>query len=90
MSPWLQVGRLDDAEHVGARVLPALDTAPGRAAVDQVWLLLSTPNPAAEPASAEARDVLRFFLESLVKRCRLTASEPVLKALALAALETRT
>jgi hypothetical protein len=32
--------------------------------VDHAWTLLSTANPAAEPASQEARDVLRFFLES--------------------------
>ena len=38
----LQVGRLDDAEHVGAWVLPALHTAPGRAAVDQAGGSLRT------------------------------------------------
>ena len=41
-----------------------------------MWLLLSTPNPAAEPASAEARDVLRFFLESLTDP-QLTRAAPV-------------
>ena len=46
------------------RVLPAIVTLPARTAVDHSLTLLSTANPAAEPTSNEAREVLRFFLES--------------------------
>ncbi len=56
--------RLEDDAHVRGIVASAVATAPARAAVDHAWTLLSTANPAAEPASQEARDVLRFFLES--------------------------
>ena len=45
-------------------MLPAIVTLPARTAVDHSLTLLSTANPAAEPTSNEAREVLRFFLES--------------------------
>ena len=56
--------KLEQPAHVQTRVLPAIVTLPARTAVDHSLTLLSTANPAAEPASNEAREVLRFFLES--------------------------
>ena len=56
--------RLSDPGHVAAHAAKALATASGRATVDHAWTTLTTANPSAEPASPEARDVLRFFLDS--------------------------
>ena len=53
--------KLEQPAHVQTRVLPAIVTLPARTAVDHSLTLLSTANPAAEPTSNEAREVLRFF-----------------------------
>ena len=75
----LRLERLDDSDHARNFVAPALATLPGRTAVEHVFVALSTSNPAAEPASAEARDVLRFFLESFTDP-QLTRGAPVVNA----------
>ena len=75
----LRLERLDDSDHARSFVAPALATLPGRTAVEHVFVALSTSNPAAEPASAEARDVLRFFLESFTDP-QLTRGAPVVNA----------
>ena len=75
----LRLERLDDSDHARNFVAPALATLPGRTAVEHVFVALSTSNPAAEPSSAEARDVLRFFLESFTDP-QLTRGAPVARA----------
>ena len=60
----LDFTRCDDATHVVNHVAKTIATHAGRTAVEHVFVTLTTANPAAEPASPEARDVLRFFLES--------------------------
>ena len=75
----LRLERLDDSDHARNFVAPALATLPGRTAVEHVFVALSTSNPAAEPSSAEARDVLRFSLESFTDP-QLTRGAPVARA----------
>ena len=60
----MDFSRLKDPTHVAAHAAKALATRSGRATVEHAWLILTTANPSAEPASPEARDVLRFFLDS--------------------------
>ena len=72
----LKLERLRDIAHVRKRLAPALLTAPARALTDHVSVLLSTSNPAGEPASQEAHGVLCFFLESLTDP-QLTRGAPV-------------
>jgi hypothetical protein len=56
--------KCDNAAHVLKHCAKALGTRAGKTAIEHVFVTLTTANPAAEPASPEARDVLRFFLES--------------------------
>ena len=58
--------------HVAAHAAKALATASGRAAVEHAWTTLTTANPSAEPASPEARDVLRR-LGRMLERCEVAA-----------------
>ena len=66
--------RLKDPGHVAAHAAKTLATASGRAAVEHAWTTLTTANPSAEPASPEARDVLRFFLDSFTDPQRARAA----------------
>jgi 1,3-beta-glucan synthase len=77
--------KLEDASHVNSQVKPALLTAPGRRVIDVLHRTFSTANPTGEPDSAEAREILRFFLESLTDP-QLQKAKSVLQTPALSTL----
>ena len=77
--------KLEDASYVRSRVKPALVSAPGRRVLDVLHRTFSTANPTGEPDCAEAREILRFFLESLtdpqLQKARSVLQTPALSTL---------
>ena len=57
--------RLEKLEPSLKSITAAIASPAGSKVVKQLQLMMSTSNPAGEPASHEAKDVVRFFLQSL-------------------------